>query len=139
MMKLLLAFLFAGFAFAEDAAVVQVKKVDQQWADATLRRDAASLNRILADDLKYVHGNASVQNKQQFIASLNSGDMVYHSIDFQDVDVRVLGDTAVVMSMPRIKIFIDGKEQQFQVRFLRVYVKRKGAWQMLAHQATRLP
>ena len=137
-MRLLLILFIAGFALADEAAE-QVKKVDRQWAEATLRRDAKSLERIMADDLKYVHGNASIQNKQQFLAALNAGEMVYHSIDFEDVDVRVFGDTAVVMSSPRISILIDAKEQKFQVRFLRVYVKRRGSWQMLVHQATRLP
>src|SRR5207237_361697 len=33
---------------------------------------------------------------------------------------------------PRMSIKIDGKEQNFQSRFLRVYTKRNGAWQMVA-------
>jgi ketosteroid isomerase-like protein len=137
-MKLLLVLLFSAcFALAEDAAD-QVRKMDRQWADATLHRDEAALNRILADDLKYVHGNASVQNKKEFIDSLKSGDLVYHTIEFQEVDVRVFGDTAIVMSKPRLSITMGGQDQKFEVRFLRVYVKRKGAWQLLAHQATRL-
>jgi uncharacterized protein (TIGR02246 family) len=135
-MKLLLVFA-ASLAFAGDASE-EVKKVEQQWADATLHRDAAALNRILADDLKYVHGNASVQNKKQFIDSLKSGDLVYHSIDFEEVDVRVLGDSAIVMSKSRMSITMGGQDQKFEVRFLRVYVKRNGAWQLLAHQATRI-
>jgi uncharacterized protein (TIGR02246 family) len=115
------------------------KKMDQQWAEATLHRDAAALSRILADDLKYVHGNASVQNKKEFIDSLKSGDLLYQTIDFQEVDVRVFGESAVLMSKLRLNITMSGQEQKFEVRFLRVYVKRKGAWQLLAHQATRLP
>ncbi len=128
----------ASFAFADDA-VDQVRKTDQQWADATLHGDAAALNRIMADDLRYVHGNASVQNKKEFIDSLKTGDLVYHSIDMQEVDVRVFGDSAIVMSKPRMSIKMGGQEQKFEARFLRVYVKRKGTWQLLAHQATRLP
>ena len=116
-----------------------VRQLNDEWVKALVRGDSATLDRIMADDLKYVHGSGAIQNKRQFLASLNSGDMVYHSIDFEDVDVRVFGDTAVVMSSPRINILIDGKEQKFQARFLRVYVKRKGMWQMVAHQATRLP
>lgn len=113
--------------------------MDQQWAEATLHRDAAALSRILADDLKYVHGNASVQNKKEFIDSLKSGDLLYHAIDFQEMDVRAFGESAVLMSKLRLKITMSGQEQKFDVRFLRVYVKRKGSWQLLAHQATRLP
>ena len=132
-------FLFALSVSLADDAVDQVKKMDQQWAEATLRRDSAALNRILADDLKYVHGNASIQNKKEFIDSLKSGDLAYHTIDFEDVDVRVVGDSAIAMSKLRLFITMGGQDQKFEVRFLRVYVKRKGAWQLLAHQATRLP
>jgi len=137
-MKLLLLLFAASLAFADDAAE-QVKKVDHQWAEATLHRDAAALDRILADDLKYVHGNATVMNKKEFIDSLKSGDLLYHSIDFEEEDARVAGEMAVVMSKLRLHITMDGQDQKFEVRFLRVYVKRKGSWQMLAHQATRLP
>ena len=132
-------FLFAFSAALADDAVDQVKKMDQQWAEATLRRDSAALNRILADDLKYVHGNASIQNKKEFIDSLKSGDLAYHTIDFEEVDVRVVGDSAIAMSKLRLFITMGGQDQKFEVRFLRVYVKRKGAWQLLAHQATRVP
>ena len=137
-MKLVpLLILCTASVFADDAS--EVKKADQQWADAILRRDAAALNRILADDLRYVHGNASVQNKKEFLDALKSGDLAYHTFDFQEVDVRVFGDTAVVMSKPRMSITMNGQEQKFEARFLRVYVKRQGTWQLLAHQATRLP
>jgi ketosteroid isomerase-like protein len=137
-MKLLLILFAASFAFA-DNAVDQVKKTDHQWADATLHRDTAALDKILADDLKYVHGNASVQNKKEFIDSLKSGDLLYHTIDYQELDVKVFGDSAVLTSKLSLNITMNKQEQKFEVRFLRVYVKRKGTWQLLAHQATRLP
>jgi len=131
-----LLILFAVSAFADDAG--DVKKMDQQWADAILRRDTVALSRILADDLRYVHGNASVQTKKEFIDSLKSGDLLYHTFEFQEVDVRVFGDSAIVMSKPRMSITMGGQDQKFEARFLRVYIKRR-AWQLLVHQATRLP
>src|SRR5262245_25015749 len=132
-----LLILFVTAVLADD--VSDVKKTDQQWADAILRRDAATLDRILADDLRYVHGNASVQNKKEFLDSIKAGDLAYHTFEFQDVDVRVFGDTAVVMSKPRMSITMNGQDQKFEARFLRVYVKRGGVWRLVAHQATRLP
>jgi hypothetical protein len=47
---------------------------------------------------RQVHGNASVQNTKEFIDSLDTGDLVCCLIDLEDVDVRVLGDTSVLMS-----------------------------------------
>jgi uncharacterized protein (TIGR02246 family) len=133
----LLAVLLAAPALADDAA--DLKALDTSWAEATLKSDAAALGRIFADDLRYVHGSGTVENKQQFLASLKGGGMKYHSIDMEELAVRVLGDTAVVTSTPHIRIFIDGKDQDFRARFLRVYLKRSGRWQLTYHQATRIP
>jgi uncharacterized protein (TIGR02246 family) len=135
-MLLALALLFCA-ALADDEA--DLRALDRDWAQATIKGDAAALGRIFADDLRYVHGNGSIENKQQFLAALKRGGMKYHSIDFEEVGVRVLGDSAVVTSTPRIRIFIDGKEQDFKARFLRVYLKRNGRWQLTFHQATRIP
>src|SRR5690349_1029850 len=116
---LALVLLAACLAVADDVSE-QVRRVERQWADATVHRDLAALNRIIADDLKYVHGNASVQDKKQFIDSLKSGDLIYHSIDFEEMDVRPMGDSAVVMSKLRLHITMGGQDQKFEVRFLRV-------------------
>ena len=134
---LLLALLLPFAALADDAA--DLKAMDQRWAASTVKNDAADVGRIFADDLRYVHGSGKVETKQEFLASMKSGSMKYHSIEMDELAVRVLGETAVVTSTPHIRIFIDGKDQDFRVRFLRVYVKRGGRWQLSFHQATRLP
>jgi ketosteroid isomerase-like protein len=134
----LVLFLFSSLALAADVAG-EIKKLDEQWADATVRKDFTTLNRIMADDLKYGHGNGSIQTKQQFLADLKSDSMNYREFKFEGVEASVFGNTAFIRSSPRMSIKIDGKEQSFQARFLRVYTRRNGAWQMVAHQATRVP
>src|ERR1051326_3986281 len=123
--SLCLLLLCTAAAFADDAA--DVTKVDQQWADAVIHSDGATLGKIMADDLRYVHGNGSLQTKQQFLADVKSGGMVYHSLDAGDRKVRVIGSAAVVTESPRIKILMAGQEQDFTARFLRVYEKRNGS------------
>ena len=139
-MKLVTFALLLSSSLAIAADLTQdIKKLDEQWASATVRKDFATLNRIMADDLKYGHGNGSVQTKQEFLAALRSDNMNYREFKFEEVEASVFGDTAIIRSSPRMSIKIDGKEQSFQARFLRVYAKRNGAWQMVAHQATRIP
>src|SRR5262245_12576600 len=109
-MKLLSVLIFTATLIFADDAVEQVKKTDHQWAEATLHRDTAALEKIIADDLKYVHGNASIQNKKEFIDSLKTGDLLYHTIDYQELDVRVFGDTAVLMSKLRLNITMNKQD-----------------------------
>ena len=137
-MRTTLVFLVCvGIAVADDAG--DVAKVDQQWCDAIVRRDSPALEKIMADDLHYVHGNASIQTKQQFLADVKGGAMIYHSLVASDRKARAMGDAVVVTESPHMKILIDGKEQEFTARFLRVYQKRAGNWVLVFHQATRVP
>ena len=48
------------------------------------------------------------------------------------------GDIAVVFSVQRVRAGF-GEVSSFRARFLRVWLKRDGRWQLVAHEATRLP
>ena len=49
---------------------------DERYA-AQLQSDVNALDRLLADDLVYIHSNAQVDSKQAFIDSLRSGVVKY--------------------------------------------------------------
>ena len=64
--------------------------------------------------------------------------MVFESIKDSDVKVQLYGDSAVLTGRTDIK----GKEKSQDIsgayRWLRVYVKRDGRWQVVAEQVTRM-
>ena len=120
------------------ADIAEVKKLDRQWADDVTRGDTVALSRVLADELRYVHSNGSIDTKQSLVAAIASRDLVYHSIESEDVDVRVIGNAALLTSTTRLRIMAGGREQDFQARFLRVYLRENSGWQLAFHQGTRL-
>jgi ketosteroid isomerase-like protein len=67
------------------------------------------------------------------------GRTKYDAFEVDDLRVRVYGDTAVVTgrSTPRGRD-ARGQEMHGRYRFLRVWVKRDGRWQVVAFQGTRI-
>jgi len=97
--------------------------------------DVAALDEILADDLIYTHTTARLDTKASFIDAIKTGRSNYKAMERTDVKVRDLGDTAVVTGHASIHV----GDNHFNARYLDVYAKRNGSWQMIAWQSTRVP
>lgn len=115
-----------------------IAALDLERADAQVRRDFAALDRILGDDLTYIHASGLVQNKADFIADLKSGKRIYTSIKYSDVNIRILEGTAVITARSEIHVVHESKENDLSIRVTEVYAQRKGRWQLIAYQSTRL-
>jgi len=114
------------------------KALDRRWADATMHADSAALNQLLADDLTYTHTGGNTQTKAQFIASVTQGQPRYESIEFEEQNARVYENTIVTTSRLRVRLKLDGGEVSLHPCFLHVWVKNRGRWQLVAHQATKI-
>ncbi len=94
---------------------------------------------ILADDLIYTHSSGRVEGKKEFLGSLESGDTKYVAILGEEKKARVYGSVVLVNGRAKVTVNVRGQEQTFVLRYLDVYAKRDGKWQMVAWQSTRLP
>lgn len=116
----------------------QIQALDREWAQACVQADLAKLEQILSDDLTYTHSSGEMQTKAQFIATIREGKTRYRSIEFQQSSVRIYGNTAVTNNEVRVSLTIDGKDVSVHPRFLHVWVKHDGRWQLAAHQGTKI-
>ena len=117
----------------------EIIALENRRTEAMINQDVPVLEEILADDLSYTHSTARMESKAEFIAALTSGRTEYRSIDRKDVRVRQYGDTAVVTGQAKMHVSGNGRDNRFEIRFLNVYAKRQGVWQMVAWQSTKLP
>src|SRR5579862_4286287 len=115
-----------------------VLSADQERTDAQIKQDALALDRLLGDDLSYVHASGLVQVKADFIADLKSSKRVYKKVTNSDVNVRLLQDAAVITAKSEVSVSFDGKENNLSLQVIEVYAKRNGGWQLIAYQSTRL-
>jgi hypothetical protein len=126
--------------YAADTAktVKAIVTLDSERADAQIRRDFATLDRVLGDDLTYIHASGLVQSKAEFIADLKSGKRSFTSIKTSDVSVRLLKGTAVITARSETHVVHEGKENALTLRVTEVYALRKAHWQLIAYQSTRV-
>jgi hypothetical protein len=128
-----------GDAAGGDAAGVDaILGLEGQRIRAMVAVDLPTLDRILADDLTYVHSSGQLESKAEFLARLQSGDLKYRSMSRQDVKIRLVGCAAVVTGKADVDVESKGENLSFSLRFTDVYVHKDGRWQLIAWQSSRI-
>ena len=129
----------AGLAMASEKSTEGVKNAEKSWATATVAGDEASLRQILADDLTYTHSTGDTDNKTQFISNLKSGVRKYVKVNHESMDVRMYGNTAVLLATAQIETSQNGAAPSpAHLRWVHVWVNENGRWRLVAHQSLRL-
>jgi ketosteroid isomerase-like protein len=113
--------------------------LDKKRMQAMAKKDIATLNALLSNDLVYTHSSARLDTKQSLIGAMESGTTVYTAVEPFDVQAQDLGDTVVLTGAARIHVTSNGHPINFSVRFTDVYANKGGQWQLVAWQSTRLP
>ena len=122
---------------ADAAAGQEVRQTIEKYRTALLKRDAATLERIWADDYTFTNGAGEIHSKADRLANLKSGATSLDSIsEEEDMKVRVYGNVAVATSRVTIKGQYSGKQASGQYRSINVWVKGAAGWQLIANQLT---
>jgi ketosteroid isomerase-like protein len=100
-----------------------------------VENDVDTLDRILADDLSYVHTTAAIDTKESFVSGIGSGRLNYESITPTPKTVRTNGDSAIVRGGAHVHV----NGNHFSLEYTVVYVNNDGEWQMISWHATRVP
>ena len=116
----------------------EIIELENQRIAAMISGDEATLDAVLADDLIYTHSTARVETKAEFIGNVASGRTRYVSFERDDVNIRDYGDTAVVTGHAKLHVSTGDRDHEFQVRFLDIYCRLNGNWQMVAWQSTKI-
>jgi hypothetical protein len=116
----------------------KIIELDRQRMTAMADKDIATLNKIIADDLIYTHSSARLDTKKTLIGAMESGATVYTSVVPSEVVAQDLGDAVVLTGVAAISVNSGGTPNSFRVRFVDVYAKRGGQWQMVTWQSTKL-
>jgi uncharacterized protein (TIGR03067 family) len=103
---------------------------------ATLKADVAFLERVLHEDYVHLRPRGTTEDRAQYLENRKTGRVAYEVLDWDEVKVRLYGDTAIVTGRSTIK----GKDQQGaidqQQRWTRVFLRREGRWQLVHFQGT---
>ena len=122
--------------YAKDAETVSA--VEQQWADAILKRDTTALSSILRDDYSLVATDGKTYNKAWELGMVQSPDFALESLSVQIGKVRVYQGGAVVTGTAVVKGKFKDADLSGQYRFTDIFEPRNNAWQAVARQLTKV-
>jgi hypothetical protein len=109
-------------------------------AQATIKKDVATLDKIYHPDLTYSHSSAMNQTKAEVLKAA-AGPGVTESMKFVDTTVRIYGNVALVRGGNELRNGSPGNMHDNHLNILWVLLKGPGpqGWQIVARQTTRLP
>jgi ketosteroid isomerase-like protein len=115
-----------------------VAALDTEYQAAVEHNDAATMDRILADDMVLVVGKGTVYTKAQLLESARRKDAIYEKqveID-NSQKVRVWGGTAVVTAKLWLKGTSGGSSFDRKLWFSDTYVRTKDGWKYVFGQSS---
>lgn len=125
-------------ATAVKATIEQtVTQMERDWGNAEIKKDYATVDKILADDWVGIDYDGKIVDKTQAMADLKSGTSTLTSEELGPMTVRVFGNTAVVTGSDAEKSTDRGKDSSGKYIWTDVFVLRNGRWQAVASQSTK--
>src|SRR5512140_656947 len=120
------------------AARSSVLATDDRRIVARAEGDAQTLSRIYADDYSLITAEGEVRSKAVQLSELSSGQLHFAPLRPLEREVRLYGQTALVISRDPAGILRNGQQIGGDLRMTRLYVWRQGRWQLVSAQATRV-
>jgi ketosteroid isomerase-like protein len=126
----------------------EVRELEARLNRAVVEGDRAFFERVLASDFTHTSHAGKFKTRAEWMAENKfenllgkpqPGKTTYESFEVDDLAVRIYGETAVVTgrSTPKGRT-AKGEPIRGRYRFLRVWVKRQGQWQVVAFEGTRI-
>lgn len=120
---------------ADERAVLDL---EEGWAKAVVKRDAATFKRLLAPGFVYTEDDR-VQNGDQLTRDVVSGTDTVTDARNEDLKTHTYGNTMVVTGWLIMRGRSSGKPFERRYRFTDTWLKRDGRWQIIAAQDYLLP
>ncbi len=115
----------------------EVRAAEAARLKAFLDHDVAAMSALLADDMIHVTSDGRTRDKSQFMDDFVGRPTAFSQFVTDDMEVIVIGDVAVTRGRYHNLVAQRSYGTPLKyARFLRVWVKRDGAWRLLSHQAT---
>jgi ketosteroid isomerase-like protein len=115
-----------------------IRQIERDWTEATIAGNYDKVSQIIADDWAGISFDGSKMTKQGFLADLKSGKDKSQSVEIGPMDVKVLGNVAIVQGSDTEKSLMNGKDTSGKWVWTDVFVKRDSKWLVVRSQAARV-
>jgi ketosteroid isomerase-like protein len=74
-----------------------LKQIEIDWNKAIEANDVDSMARYMSDEWVIFSGDGIITTKEMFLKFVKNGDLVHTQMEFQILNVKVFGNTGIVM------------------------------------------
>ena len=141
----LLTLLSSGLQAQATDVASTIKKLEHQWADATVRGDTAAAARFEPPGAALIYPDGSMGTGTSDLRALAAGDIKFSLITVDSMQVRSLSPTAAIVTgratlKGAAKPATGGTQQDIsgEYRFLDVWYRQGGRWLVAASASTRI-
>jgi len=118
---------------------IELKRIEDQWAMALVRRDRAFFDKYLAPKFVYTEDD-KMTRREQVMHDLTSGPDSVTASHNEGMEVHQFGGTTAVVTG---WLIVEGRSKAtpftHKYRFTDTWVKRKAGWQIVAAQDYLVP
>ena len=111
-------------------------KIQHEWAEARVKGDSSYMRRLEADNCTIVWPDGRIVDKREDLQTM-TGDIVFSEFKIHNLQVRLYGDTGIVVGEGIIKAH-EGKQNLLDGKFVwtDTFVNEGGQWKVIASQIT---
>jgi ketosteroid isomerase-like protein len=119
-------------------SAAEILAVERAWTEAHLQGDVATIARLMGHDYVKIQPDGSVISRDEALPGYVPEERVWEIAKGDEYNVRIYGDTALVIGRWTARGVNRGVRFDYRARFLSVYMRRDGRWQMVAEQSTEI-
>lgn len=136
-----LAAALAGCAAAPPAADdrAELKALADAWDRAIVAKDRPAIEANMAADFRQIDSHADLHDKAGFVHDIVEPQLTIDPYEVQDFEIRQYGDTALLSGRLHFTGTYAGKRFASDFRYIDIYVRRGGRWQVVSVQITPVP
>jgi ketosteroid isomerase-like protein len=116
-----------------------IRALETRRGTALVKADTQTLSQMVADDFVEVTRLGQLRTKAENMADIASGALKLTSVKYEDTNIKVYGDVAVLIGVADNVGAFRGIPFSGKVRYTRVFVRRTTGWQAVAMQQTSIP
>ena len=114
-----------------------IKELYIRYWQYMIDKDADGLRSLQADDYYLMHMTGTKQSREGFIKGLMDGTFNYYSAEHDGIEVKIDGDTAVMVGKSRVVAAVyGGGKGSWRLQGDFTLRKENGAWKLTSSRAS---
>lgn len=108
------------------------------WDRAMVENDPEAIGRFMSEDWTIIGSDGSIGDRATFLRLIESGDLTHNVMETHDIDLRVYGDAAVLVSRGISGGSYQGRTFREEERATCVLVRQEGRWRCVLTHLSRM-